>query len=107
MELKRFHPVSEAVVPVTDCLRPRFPVIDFHTHCGKMLLGENYASLYDTKEYACELLKHGVVKAVNLDGLYGSDLDEMNRKGMLEKGDKIVMSGFGGGLTWASAVLEW
>ena len=34
-------------------------------------------------------------------------LDEMNRKGMLEKGDKSVMSGFGGGLTWASAVLEW
>lgn len=34
-------------------------------------------------------------------------LDEMNRKGMLEKGDKIVMSGFGGGLTWGTAVLEW
>lgn len=34
-------------------------------------------------------------------------LDEMNQKGMLEKGDKIVMSGFGGGLTWASAVVEW
>lgn len=34
-------------------------------------------------------------------------LDEMNQKGMLEKGDKIVMSGFGGGLTWASAVIEW
>lgn len=34
-------------------------------------------------------------------------LDEMNRKGMLKRGDKIVMSGFGGGLTWASAVVEW
>ncbi len=34
-------------------------------------------------------------------------LDEMNRKGALEKGDKIVMAGFGGGLTWASAVVEW
>ena len=34
-------------------------------------------------------------------------LDEMNRKGMLEKGDKIVMSGFGAGLTWASSVIEW
>lgn len=34
-------------------------------------------------------------------------LDEMNRKGMLEKGDKVVMSGFGGGLTWGTAVLEW
>lgn len=34
-------------------------------------------------------------------------LDEMNQKGMLEKGDKIVMSGFGAGLTWASSVVEW
>lgn len=34
-------------------------------------------------------------------------LDEMNQKGMLKKGDKIVLSGFGAGLTWASAVIEW
>ena len=34
-------------------------------------------------------------------------LDEMNRKGMLQPGMKIAISGFGGGLTWASAVLEW
>ena len=34
-------------------------------------------------------------------------LDEMNREGLLKPGMKIAMSGFGGGLTWASAVLEW
>lgn len=34
-------------------------------------------------------------------------LDEMNRKGLLKPGMKIAMSGFGGGLTWASAVIEW
>lgn len=34
-------------------------------------------------------------------------LDEMNRKGMLLPGMKIALSGFGGGLTWASAVMEW
>lgn len=34
-------------------------------------------------------------------------LDEMNRNGMLKPGMKIVLSGFGGGLTWASAVIEW
>lgn len=34
-------------------------------------------------------------------------LDEMNKKGMLQSGDRIVLSGFGAGLTWASAVLEW
>lgn len=34
-------------------------------------------------------------------------LDEMNRKGLLKPGMKIVLSGFGGGLTWGSAVVEW
>ena len=34
-------------------------------------------------------------------------LDEVNKKGMLEEGDKIVMSGFGGGLTWGTCILEW
>ena len=34
-------------------------------------------------------------------------LDEMNRIGLLKPGMKIALSGFGGGLTWASAVVEW
>lgn len=34
-------------------------------------------------------------------------LDEMNRKGLLKPGVKVALSGFGGGLTWASAVIEW
>ena len=34
-------------------------------------------------------------------------LDEMNRKGQLKPGMKIALAGFGGGLTWACAVLEW
>ncbi|MBQ7065445.1 MAG: ketoacyl-ACP synthase III [Lachnospiraceae bacterium] len=34
-------------------------------------------------------------------------LDEVNEKGMLQKGDKIVMAGFGAGLTWSACVMEW
>ena len=34
-------------------------------------------------------------------------LDEMNREGKLEPGDRIVLSGFGAGLTWGAALLEW
>ena len=34
-------------------------------------------------------------------------LDEMNQKGMLKAGDKIVLSGFGAGLTWGTVLLEW
>ncbi len=34
-------------------------------------------------------------------------LDEMNREGRLKPGDKVVISGFGAGLTWGAALLEW
>lgn len=34
-------------------------------------------------------------------------LDELNQKGMLKKGNKLVLSGFGGGLTWGTALIEW
>lgn len=34
-------------------------------------------------------------------------LNELNEKGLLERGDKIVLAGFGGGMTWGVLVLEW
>ena len=33
--------------------------------------------------------------------------DRVNREGRLHKGDKIVLAGFGAGLTWGAAVLVW
>ncbi len=34
-------------------------------------------------------------------------LDDMNRRGMLKRGDKIICVGFGGGLTWGGVLTEW
>jgi 3-oxoacyl-[acyl-carrier-protein] synthase III len=34
-------------------------------------------------------------------------LDEANRSGRLKQGDYILMVVFGGGLTWASSIIEW
>jgi 3-oxoacyl-[acyl-carrier-protein] synthase-3 len=34
-------------------------------------------------------------------------LDEANRTGRIKAGDYILMVVFGGGLTWASTVIEW
>ena len=34
-------------------------------------------------------------------------LDEMNRKALLRRGDKIILAGFGGGLTYGAAYLIW
>lgn len=34
-------------------------------------------------------------------------LDEMNRQGTLKKGQKVLIAGFGAGLTWSANILEW
>lgn len=34
-------------------------------------------------------------------------LDEMNRKNEFSKGQKLLLSGFGAGLTWAACLFEW
>ncbi len=34
-------------------------------------------------------------------------LDELNRKGQLRRGEKVMLSGFGAGLTWAACLFEW
>lgn len=34
-------------------------------------------------------------------------LAQMDEEGKLQKGDKLVLSGFGAGLTWGACVLEW
>ena len=34
-------------------------------------------------------------------------LDELNKAGRLKKGQKIVICGFGAGLTWGATLIEW
>lgn len=34
-------------------------------------------------------------------------LDEMNRDGKLRQGDKLILAGFGAGLTWGAVIVEW
>ncbi len=34
-------------------------------------------------------------------------LDELNREGKLKPGQKLVLAGFGAGLTWGASIIEW
>lgn len=34
-------------------------------------------------------------------------LDEMNSQGLLKRGDRMAVAGFGGGLAYAGIVFEW
>jgi 3-oxoacyl-[acyl-carrier-protein] synthase-3 len=66
-------------------------------------------------EAAAKRLEIGMDKFfINLDK-YGNTsaatiplaLDEMVKDGLLEKGDKIIIVGFGGGLTYGAILIEW
>lgn len=80
MELKDYRPVCAAILKKTEIERPAYPVIDFHTHMGKMLLGDDYAEKYDTAEYVRELMECGVSLAVDMDGYGGEDLRKLKQK---------------------------
>ena len=34
-------------------------------------------------------------------------LDEMHRNGMLKSGQRVLLEGFGSGLSWGSYLFEW
>ncbi len=60
--------------------KPFTPVVDIHTHFGRMLLGEDYASCYNMAEVVAALKDYGMQAVVNLDGEYDEYFDRMLRK---------------------------
>lgn len=91
------------------------------------ILKENNYTLDDIKYVVCHQANFRIIdfvvrrlKAdknkffVNLDR-YGNTssasiaiaMDEMNKKKLLEAGDKIILVGFGGGLTYGASLIEW
>lgn len=57
----------------------------------------------DMEKFPSNVEKVGNMSSASIPVL----LDEMNRKNMLKRGMKIVMSGFGAGLTYGATVLTW
>lgn len=57
----------------------------------------------DEEKFPINLDRYGNTSAASIPIL----LDELNQEGKLNRGDKLVLSGFGGGLTWGSILLEW
>lgn len=73
MLLQDFQPKSYLEVKKTSVPTPKFPVVDFHTHWGKLLLGEDYGKKYDVNEVVARLKAHGIRRVVNLDLSFGKD----------------------------------
>lgn len=57
----------------------------------------------DIDKFPMNLDRYGNTSSASIPIL----LDELNRNHLLEPGDKLILSGFGGGLTWGAVLLEW
>lgn len=57
----------------------------------------------DKEKFYTNLQYYGNTSAASIPIAF----DQMNREGLLEKGDKILLVGFGGGLTWGGTIIEW
>lgn len=57
----------------------------------------------DSSKFFINLDRYGNTSAATIP----IALDEMSKAGLLESGDKIIIIGFGGGLTFGSALIEW
>ena len=55
------------------------------------------------EKFPCNLQKCGNVSAASVPIL----LDNVHKHGMISGGDKIVLAGFGAGLTWGACAVEW
>lgn len=57
----------------------------------------------DMEKFPMNLQEYGNTSSASIPIL----LDEMNRDGRLKKGQRIIIAGFGAGLSWGANVLEW
>ncbi len=57
----------------------------------------------DLEKFPMNLQEYGNTSSASIPLL----LNQMNRSGLLKKGNKIVMAGFGAGLSWGASLLEW
>lgn len=55
------------------------------------------------EKFPMNLLEYGNTSSASIPIL----LDEMNREGRLVKGQKLVLAGFGAGLSWGASIVEW
>lgn len=55
------------------------------------------------EKFPMNLQEYGNTSAASIPIL----LDELNREGKLKKGDRLLMAGFGAGLSWGASILDW
>ena len=88
-----------------DTQTPMEEIRYFVLHQANMRIIESVAKRLkaDPEKFPANMEYYGNTSGASIPIL----LDGMNRAGKLNPGDKIILSGFGGGLTWGATLIQW
>ena len=103
-----------AALPTIQYLLDNGAAVICWSHLGKPKKVENFREVLTLAHVAKRLGEPLEKFPMNLEE-YGNTssasipilLDELNRAGKLQKGQKIILAGFGAGLTWGASILKW
>lgn len=98
--------VTEAIREVLERNAVSMDEIDYFVlHQANKRIVKAVAKRLDVKieKFPMNLQKYGNTSSASIPIL----LDELNRGGTLKKNQKLVMAGFGAGLSWGANILEW
>lgn len=98
--------VPEVMQEVLDQVHMQAEDIDLYVlHQANRRIIESIAKRMkvDVERFPMNLSEYGNTSSASIPIL----LDELNRSGRLQRGQKILMAGFGAGLSWGAALLEW
>ena len=101
--VKRVPEVIREALELNDC---SIDEIDyFVVHQANRRIIESVAKRLgvDAEKFPMNLQEYGNTSSASIPIL----LDELRRNGTLKKGNRILLAGFGAGLSWGAGILDW
>lgn len=101
--IKTIPKTIQKVIDKADCSKEDIRYYVLHQANQRILESVSKKLNEPIEKFPMNLNKYGNTSAASIPIL----LDKMNKKNLLKRGDTIILSGFGGGLTWGTTLIQW
>ncbi|MCI9074985.1 MAG: ketoacyl-ACP synthase III [Dorea sp.] len=101
--VKRVPEVIHEVLDLNDCELDDIDYFIVHQANRRIIESAARRLGVDAEKFPINLQEYGNTSSASIPIL----LDELRRNGMLRKGNRILLAGFGAGLSWGAGILDW
>ncbi|MEE1086938.1 MAG: beta-ketoacyl-ACP synthase III [Schaedlerella sp.] len=101
--VKKVPEVIGELLEKVDCLAEEIDWFILHQANRRIIESVSKRMMVGIEKFPMNLQEYGNTSSASIPIL----MDELNRSGKLKKGDKLVLAGFGAGLSWGAVLVEW